>query len=408
MRILMLTQWFNPEPMFKGLTFAKELVKRGHEVEVLTGFPNYPGGKIYQGYRLRLWQREVMDGIPVVRVPLYPSHDSSSIRRAFNYGSFALSAATLGAGLVKQPDVMYVYQPITIGLAAVVIKYLRKVPFVIDIQDLWPEFLPATGMINNEKALWLIGKWCEFVYRQASKVTTLSPGFRDSIIGRGIPAEKVEVVYNWCDERQVDLTDASDLELKAKLGFEGHFNIVFAGTMGKAQALSTVLEAAKKVKDKAPRIQFVFVGAGVEVENLKAQAQQLALDNVLFLPRRPLSEIGQLLSCADVQLVHLKDDPFFAITVPSKTQTSLAVGRPILMGVRGDAADLITRAKAGLTCTPEDSESIADAVLCLEQMSKSELDQMGENGRKFYLKELSLRVGAERFEKIFTEIARGI
>ena len=218
MRILMLTQWFNPEPIFKGLTFAKELVRRGHEVEVLTGFPNYPGGEIYQGYRQRLWQREVLDDIPVVRVPLYASHDSSSFRRALNYGSFALSSASLGAGLIKRPDVMYVYQPITIGLAATVIKYLRQTPFVIDIQDLWPEFLPATGMINNKKALWLIGKWCEFVYRQASRVTTLSPGFKEAIVNRGIPADKVEVVYNWCDERQVDLSGICDPIVKTKLG----------------------------------------------------------------------------------------------------------------------------------------------------------------------------------------------
>jgi glycosyltransferase involved in cell wall biosynthesis len=327
------------------------------------------------------------------------------LHRAFNYGSFALSAAAIGALLVKKPDVMYVYQPITIGLAAVVIKYLRQVPFVIDIQDLWPEFLPATGMINNQKTLWSIGKWCEFIYRQARCVTTLSPGFKDSIVGRGIAADKVEVVYNWCDEKQVDLTDFVDPKLKEKLGFAGRFNVVFAGTMGKAQALCSVLDAAKKLQEKAPRVQFVFVGAGVEEAKLKTQAREMGLDNVLFLARRPLTEIGQLLKCADVQLVHLKDDPFFAITVPSKTQTSLAVGRPVLMGVRGDAADLVIRAKAGLTCTPEDPASIANAILSMEQMPQVELDQMGLNGRKFYFDELSLKVGAERFEKIFMAIA---
>lgn len=260
-------------------------------------------------------------------------------------------------------------------------------------------------MISSKKALWLIGKWCDFIYSQASKVTTLSPGFRDAIVGRGVPADKVEVVYNWCDERQVDLTETDNLNFKTELGFEGRFNIVFAGTMGKAQALGAILDAAKIVQNIAPRVQFVFVGAGVEVDKLKTRTQKLGLENTIFLPRRPLAEIGQLLKCADVQLIHLKDDPFFAMTVPSKTQTSLAIGRPVLMGVRGDAAELVTRAKAGLTCVPEDSESIAKAVLYLERIPRDKLDQFGKNGENFYFEELSLKIGTDRFEKIFSDIA---
>jgi glycosyltransferase involved in cell wall biosynthesis len=407
MRILMLTQWFNPEPVFKGLTFAKELARRGHEVEVLTGFPNYPGGEIYDGYRNRLYQREVMDGIPILRVPIYPSHDSSSFKRILNYGSFALSAATIGAALVKPADVMYVYQPITIGFAAAVIKHIRRVPFVIDIQDLWPDYLPATGMINNPKALWMIDLWCRFVYREANKVTVLSPGFRKSLVERGVPPEKVEVIYNWCDEDQVDLSKEPDEELARSTGMNGRFNIVFAGTMGKAQALDSVLDAARIVAAKYPQIQFVFIGGGVEVPLLKSRAMDMGLTNTLFLPRRPLSEIGQLLKLADVQLIHLKDDPLFSTTVPSKTQTSLAVGRPILMGVRGDAASLVEAAKAGISCNPQDPHSIAEAVSKLFEMPRTALEEMGRNARQYYFEELSLKVGVDKFEAIFSEIQSG-
>ena len=140
MKILIVTQWFEPEPTFKGMLFARELVARGHEVEVLTGFPNYPGGKVYPGYRIRPWVRERLDGIDVLRVALYPSHDNSSLRRAFNYVSFAFSAAVIGTALIRKPDVIYAYHPpITVGLAAAAIGLFRRAPFVYDIQDLWPD-----------------------------------------------------------------------------------------------------------------------------------------------------------------------------------------------------------------------------------------------------------------------------
>jgi len=407
MRVLMLTQWFNPEPIFKGLTFAKELARRGHDVEVLTGFPNYPGGKIYPGYRVRWRQREMMEGIPVSRVPLYPSHDHSSFHRILNYGSFALAAATIGAHMVQPADVMHVYQPITIGLAATVIRRFRKIPYVVDIQDLWPDFLPATNMMTNPRALWAVGKWCDFVYKDASMITTLSPGFREAVIRRGINPDKVKVVYNWCDEDQVDLSENRDDAIAEKFGLTGKFNIVFAGSMGRAQALGAVLEAAAQLQYSHPDIQFVFVGGGVDVDRLKSLAENKELKNVVFVPRRPLSEIGQLLKWADVQLIHLKDDPLFATTIPSKTQTSLAVGRPILMGLRGDAVGLVESAGAGFSCIPEDARSIAAGVLKFHSLPRQELKKMGQNARDFYTKELSLKVGVDKFEKIFERILAG-
>ena len=179
MRILILTQWFDPEPTFKGLLFARELAARGHEVEVLTGFPNYPDGKVYPGYRIRPWVREKIDGINVLRVALYPSHNKSGLNRVFNYLSFAFSAAVIGSALIRKPDVMYVYHPpITVGFAAIVIGFLRRTPFIYDICDLWPDTVGASGMMSNPMALSLIGKWCNYVYRRAQHVTVVSPGFK--------------------------------------------------------------------------------------------------------------------------------------------------------------------------------------------------------------------------------------
>lgn len=404
MRILMLTQWFDPEPTFKGLAFARELVRLGHEVEVLTGFPNYPGGKLYAGYNIRLLQRESIDGISILRVPLYPSHDGSALKRIANYLSFAFSAACIGPLLVKPADVMYVYHPpATVGLAAFVISKLRRIPFVYDIQDLWPDTLVATGMINSPGILKLVAVWCKFIYHQAAKIVVLSFGFKEMLVSRGVPANKIELIYNWCDEDNIQRMSAP-LSADNDNGLADRFNIVFAGTMGKAQALEAVLDAAKIVAVSHPKVQFVFVGGGIEVESLKSKTSESGLANVLFLPRMPMSEIGSILALADVLLVHLRDDPLFEITLPSKTQAYMAAGRPILMAVRGDAARLIVRGGAGLVCIPEDPVSIAAAVRQFCSMSRQELDEMGSRGRDFYASELSLAVGASKFESVFKSI----
>ena len=404
MRILMLTQWFDPEPTFKGLAFAKELVRLGHEVEVLTGFPNYPGGKLYDGYKVRLLRREKLDGISVLRVPLYPSHDGSALKRIANYLSFAFSAAIIGTLTVKPADVMYVYHPpATVGFAACLIGAVRTIPVVYDIQDLWPDTLAATGMLNSGRLLALVDSGCRFIYRRAAKIVVLSPGFKTLLVTRDVPADKIEVIYNWCDEKNILQVSATQ-GLDKKFGLEGKFNIVFAGTMGRAQALDAVLDAASIIGDSRPEVQFVMVGGGIEVERLARKTAEMGLGNVVFLPRMPTDEIGSLLRLADVLLVHLRDDPLFRITLPSKTQAYMASGRPILMAVRGDAASMVERGEAGLACIPEDAKSIAAAVERFCSMSPQELDDMGKRGQKFYETELSLSVGVSKFVAVFQSI----
>ncbi len=195
MRILFLTQWFQPEAFFKGLPFAKALRERGHEVEILTGFPNYPGGKVYPGYRVRLYQGEEMDGIKVHRVFLYPSHDTSALRRILNYLTFALSTFLLGPWLIRKPDVVYVYNLITLGPAAFLIRFLFGAKVVIDVQDLWPESVANSSMLNNKAALGVLNRLCNRVYRGADQVTVLSPGFKKELIRRGVAGERIEVIY---------------------------------------------------------------------------------------------------------------------------------------------------------------------------------------------------------------------
>ena len=404
MKILLLTQWFEPEPIFKGLLFARELAARGHNVQVVTGFPNYPGGNVYPGYRIRPWVREEIDGISILRVALYPSHDESGFRRALNYASFAFSAAVIGTALIRKPDVVYVYlSPATIAFAGMVIGFFRRAPFVEDIQDLWPDRVAASGMMSSPAAFNLLAKWCNFVYRRARHIVVLSPGFKQQLVRRGVPPAKIDVIYNWCAEATIQPT-APDPELASRLGLSGHFNVMFAGTMGTGQALDSVLDAAALCRQTLPNVQFVFVGGGVDRNRLEKKAGDLGLSNVRFLPRQPMSAMGAVLGLADVLLVHLRDNPLFSITIPGKTQAYMASGKPVLMAVRGDAAQLVTQSGGGLVCEPENPKSIADAVARLAGMSPEERRSMGEAGKRFYDEQLSLKTGVTKFEAIFARI----
>ena len=196
-KVLLVTQWFDPEPTFKGLLFAKELSKRGFDVEVLTGFPNYPGGKIYSGYKLKFFQKEIHDGVRVIRLPLYPSHDKNKIGRILNYLSFAISASIYGVLFAKKPSLIYAYHPpLTTGLAALIIKFFRRAPVVYDIQDIWPDSLSATGMINNKSILKVISWLCNRVYSSVDKIVVLSEGFRKKLVDRNVPSSKIKLIFN--------------------------------------------------------------------------------------------------------------------------------------------------------------------------------------------------------------------
>ena len=399
MRILLLTQWFEPEPTFKGLTFAKALRDAGMDVEVLTGFPNYPMGRLYPGYRIRLIQHDEIEGIKVTRVPLYPSHDRSVLRRIANYLSFAISAFIYGAFFARKVDVIYAYHPpLSVGAVAVVLKFLRGWRVVLDVQDLWPDTRRATGMLNNERVLSMIGSAAGLIYRWTDVVVVLSKGFQDRLISRGVPRAKVEVIYNWADEQKLrNCEDVISFANSAKASF----NILFAGNIGSAQSLDAVVDAAELLRERKSHVRFIFLGTGLEVDSLRNEVKAKGLDNVEFLQPVPMEQVGVYLKSADALLVHLRRDELFEITIPSKTQAYMAVGKPILMAVQGEASDLVRRAGCGLVAAPQDPVSLANAADRLSKMANEELFEMGRSGLQFYENELSLHVGTIKFKKVF-------
>jgi lipopolysaccharide/colanic/teichoic acid biosynthesis glycosyltransferase len=408
-KILIISQWYDPEPTFKGQLFAEELVRRGHDVQVLTGFPNYPTGVLYPGWTMRPFQREVVRGVRVLRVPLYPSHDSSARNRVLNYASFALSAA-VGALLLPRPDVAYVYHPpATAALPALVLALVKNVPYVYDVQDLWPDSLEATGMVSDRRVLAAVAWGMRRLYATATRVVVLSPGMRSLLAGRGTPEGKTDVIYNWAYESDLgasagDSGGVSETGEKAPSARPSEmpdaFSVTFAGNLGSPQGLGVVLDAAELLRDD-PGVAFVVVGTGLEEARLRQSAADRGLDSVRFLPRRPVTEIGPILDASDVLLVHLVDEPLFQVTIPSKTQSYLLTGRPVLMGVAGDASELVEAAGAGLTFPPGDATALADAVRRLKAMTPEARAELGAQGRRFYDETLSLRSGAEAFERTF-------
>lgn len=407
MKILILMQYFQPEPFFKALPFAKALKARGHDVEVLTGFPNYPGGRVYEPYRVRPYQREIMDGVPVHRAALYPSHDLSALRRVANFASFALSASAVGALKLQRPDVIYAYHPPgTIAIPAAALKARFRTRLVYDVQDVWPDSVVASGMAGGSAVRAGLNALSSFTYRVADRLVVLGPRMKELLVERGAALEKVDVIYNWSDESQPIPSIEAAAAARAKAGWSPEdFVVLFAGNMGPLQGLDTVLEAASLLQSRNARVRFAFLGSGIAVDGLKATVEASGLRNVQFLPRVPASEVGQFLGAADALLVHLKPTPMLDTTIPSKTQAYMRAGRPLIMAGGGDGADLVTRAQCGVTARPGHTAGIAAATEELASKTRAELDAIGAAGQAFYERELSLAEGTRRFEAVFENVS---
>ena len=392
MRILYLTQWFTPEPsLVKGLAFVGALQAAGHEVTVVTGLPNYPGGKLYPGYRLRPIQSEMMDGIKVVRLPLYPSHDRSSFRRSLTFLSFFASAFLYCLLRRARFDVAYVYHPpITVGLAAALAGIVRDLRVVLDVQDLWPDTVGTSGFRGANRLVPLLRLACGFVYGRAAAIVVQSAGMRRALIERGVPATKITTIHNWADVADPSPELANSAEPAAK------FTVVYGGNFGTAQALGRLVEAGAIIEKTRSDIEILLYGSGTEERGLRKQAQEVGVTAVRFHDRLPQDAIIDVFKRADALLVHLADDPLFEITIPSKTQFYLAMGRPIVAGVSGEVARLLEQSGAALVVPPCNAEALARAICDMADMPIEQRKAMGLNGTRFYLERLSFHSAIAR------------
>jgi glycosyltransferase involved in cell wall biosynthesis len=274
---------------------------------------------------------------------------------------------------------------------------------------MWPESVVESGMVGHgrlrDAAESVLGAYCKWVYRESSIITVLSPGFKRLLVERGVPAEKIRIVYNWADDDAFHPMPR-DTKLAEELGITpDKLNVVYAGNFGAFQGLEVLVRAASMLTD-LPDVRIVLVGTGVDEPKLKALAAELRLPNIHLVARQPMSRMPAINALADVLVTHLKDLPFFQTTIPSKVQVGLASGRPAITAVRGDAADVMTQSGAGPVIAPDDPRAMADAIRSLHAIPAAQREALGERGRAYYMREMSLSVGADAMESIFASLAR--
>jgi len=384
---------------------AEGLAKRGHEVTVLTSFPNYPTGKIYDGYRQKFFFREDLNGVKIIRVPVFPDKSKLIVRRSRNYLTFFINCFVTKILTRDKFDIIYANNtPVTVGYLGILLGKIYRRPVVVDLQDIWPESLLATDVVKNPLAVNLIRKMTMLVFRQAKKITVISPGFKRNLVKKGIDGNKIEIFYNSAYEGSYELPKF-DPALAKKLKLEGFFNVLYAGNLGPAQGIENIIEAADLLRDNKS-IQFILAGAGTETARLKAIVKKKKIKSVRFFGWQKMDFMPTLYSLCQAIMVHLTDDALFKITIPGKTQSCLLSGRPVIASIAGDGRELILKAKAGIAAEPMNPVSLSRAINKIYKLNKKSAERMGKNGRDFYYANLSPEVQIPRYEKMFLRITK--
>ncbi|MGZ5179180.1 MAG: glycosyltransferase family 4 protein [Ramlibacter sp.] len=401
MKVLLLSQHFWPES-FRINQVARDLVRAGCEVTVLTGQPNYPEGAIYPGYSAAGLGCEDYEGIRVHRVPLVPRGAGGAVRLAANYLSFLAMASILGPWTLRGQrfDAVFVYgtSPILQAIAGVVLKWIKRARLVVWVQDLWPESLEVTGFVRNRHLLAMVGAVVRWIYRRADLLLVQSHAFEAPVRAMA-GATPVEYFPN-----PGDSSDGQAVAAECDVPLEPAFNVVFAGNLGTVQALDTVLEAAERLQAN-PDIRIVLVGAGSRSEWLQQQVEQRNLRNVRLPGKFPASSMPALMERASALLVSLARGPILAQTVPSKVQSYLASGRPIIAALDGEGALVVSESGAGVCCAAEDAAGLTSAILQLRDLPPEDRARMGEAGRRFYLQHFEPGMLARRLTERLAHLA---
>jgi glycosyltransferase involved in cell wall biosynthesis len=404
LRIALISQYFWPEPfIINDLVLC--LSRQGHQVTVLTGKPNYPDGQIYSGYSANGIQEEYFsDAVKVVRIPLRPRGSASSFNLIRNYLSFILSGLCHFPRLIRNQEVdvilVYVPSPITSVIPAIFVKWLKKAHLAVWVQDIWPESLAATGHVRNRLALTLVGWLVNWIYRCTDTLLIQSRAFQASIEKRADPHK---IVYYPNSIHRPDHTITTQTRPSEILvqQLDISFSIVFAGNLGKAQSLQTIVEAAKQLQD-LPNVRFFFVGSGSMSDWLAEQQSRYNLDNVVIAGRYPMETMPEIYARADALLVTLTATEIFSLTVPSKIQAYLAAGKPIIAAVDGEGARIVREANAGLASPAEDVKSLVESIRQIYAMSAEERAQLGQSGYDYFNRHFEMEAQAKNLVDILT------
>ncbi len=380
MRLLVVSQYFWPEN-FRINDLVSELVRRGHQVTVLTGLPNYPDGEVFKQFRDDPGRYSQYEGAEVVRVPMTP-RGRGSLQLLLNYLIFAISSSTIGLWKLRRRhfDAIFTCQlsPVTVGIPAVILRTVKRAPMVFWVLDLWPESLRAVGAVRSPFLLQMVGKLVSFIYQRCDFILAQSRSFIPQIRKYTGEQRRVEYFPSWAESvfGLQDVTPALEVPVAPD-----SFNVMFAGNIGDAQDFPAILNAAEHLRSRT-NIRWLIVGDGRLAGWVRSEIARRDLqDHILMLGRYPVERMPSFFKHADALLVSLKDDSIFAMTIPGKLQSYLAAGIPVVAMLNGEGAEVVARSGAGLTCAAGDHASLAAAVLKLSQLSAAERCVMGKNGQ---------------------------
>ena len=403
MKILLVTQYFYPEN-FKGNDIAFEMQKKGHEVTVLTGIPNYPKGKFFKGYGYFKRRRETVNGVKVIRTFLIPRGNSTAIPLMVNYFTWFIFASFYAVylALSKKFDKIIVQQlsPVMMGLPAVVVKKIQKIPVYFWVLDLWPESLESAGGIKNKKILGFFESMVKFLYRNSDKILISSKGFKQSILKKGNFEDKIIYFPNWAEKSINESKQNVEINLPK---FPSGFNILFAGNVGVAQDLVNAIKAMEIVLKQNKKINFLILGDGRDRKRLEKLFLEKNIEkNIHFFGKYPIETMSYFFSKADCMFVSLKNEPIFSLSLPAKVQAYMSVGKPIISMMNGEGYNIINEADCGFAVHAEDYKDLADKILEIEKLPVLERQRLGENGKSFYQENFVLENCISNLEKIIS------
>jgi colanic acid biosynthesis glycosyl transferase WcaI len=412
-KILYVSQYFPPEmgaPAARAAELSKHWERMGHDITILTGFPNHPTGVVPEEWRSRLHRfhfKQTVDGVRVVRTWLWPLPNRKWHERIRNYTSFCVSSAISGLAL-PTPDVIIATSPqLLVALSGWWLAWWKRVPFVFEVRDLWPESLAAVGAGKEGTLLHrTLGAIAGFLYRHASSIVVVSPAFKDHLIQHwNVPAEKISIVKNGV-ETDMFRPDTDTSLVRRELGAEDRFLICYIGTMGNAHGLKTLIEAAEELQARLPRVMFLLIGEGAEKDDIVALAVARGLTNITFLGQQPRTRIPAYVSAADLCLVMLKKTELFKTVIPTKLLEYMSCARAVIVAVDGQARRIVEEAGAGVFVEPEDSRALAKAIVVLAD-APDKRRQMGLSGRECIVKEFSREKTAKDYITVLETLDAG-
>ncbi len=391
MHILFLTDNFPPEvnaPASRTFEHCREWVKRGHTVTVITCAPNFPKGKVYEGYKNKLYQTEYMEGIKVVRVFTYITANEGFVKRILDYISFMLSAVPASL-FVKKTDLVIGTSPqFFTACAAYIVSRIKRIPFVFELRDIWPESVKAVGAMEDSMIIRFFERVEMFLYRKADKIIAVTNSFKQVLIKRGIDPKKIEVVTNGVDLSRFSLRE-KDMELVRQYQLEGKFTAGYIGTHGMAHGLETIIETAGMMQQQDDdTFRFLFLGHGAKKQELMDSVAKKGLNNIIFVDSVGKDEVARYWSILDASIIHLRRTPLFASVIPSKLFECMGMGIPVLHGVLGESAEIVKEVECGIPFEPENARDLFQCLYDL-QKDKKLYARFCQNGLK----------GAKQFER---------